>query len=350
MPEDVVSLMRQKCKKLLFYHQDGDGISSAALVLKVFPDFLPSAREGPMIEDDFLKVIVAKNPGLLLFLDLPVDQESKKMEKLRQKLPATDIIVIDHHIPEVDLNDLNIHHLNPRFENKDAYIPTSYLIYMFLKREFPEEMGKLMWIATIGVISDYAFKECRSFLTECKERFPELLDTELDENIFSSKLGMLSRMMSSAITLKGLKGANYSLKVLVRADSCDDFIKNKKIIKWHNIVKDEMKRLLEEFEKKSRSVGKVVIFKLKSRLNVSSVLASILARKHPERTILLTKKSSAGWKVSVRCQNPSCNLGSAVKKSAEGIGMGGGHERAAGALVKNWKMFEKRFLREISKA
>ena len=52
--EDVkraASFLRTRGRKLLFYHQDADGVCAAALVLKFFPGFEALAREGPRMED-----------------------------------------------------------------------------------------------------------------------------------------------------------------------------------------------------------------------------------------------------------------------------------------------------------
>lgn len=345
---DIVSLFGQRCKKLLFYHQDGDGVSSAALILKMFPDFIYSPREGPKIEKGFIEQVISERPDLILFLDIPVDQEYKNILKLRKKLKTTDIIIIDHHIPELDLNKKGLYHINPRLKDKGAYIPTSCLVYKNLKRHFKERIKKYIWIASIGIISDYAFEECKGLLNECKRLFPEVLKTKLDDNnIFDSKLGEISQIISSAITLKGFKGAKYSLKILSGCKSYDDFIKNKKLSGWNKIVKNEIDTLVKEFEKNKISIGKILKFNVVSKLNISSVLASILARKYPDNIILLVKKSDSGYKISIRSQKPPKNLGSLVKESAEGIGMGGGHERAAGAFVNDWKKFEHRFLEKI---
>ena len=66
-------------KKLLLYHNDPDGIASAMLLLKFFPDFETIPRKGPMISNDFINELVKKKPELVIFMDLPVDQESGKI-------------------------------------------------------------------------------------------------------------------------------------------------------------------------------------------------------------------------------------------------------------------------------
>lgn len=350
----LVPLLKKKGKKTLFYHQDGDGVSSAALVLKFFSGFHTGVRENPQIENGFVERIVKNHPDVLLFLDLSVDQEWKQMKKIGNHVDG-DIVVIDHHIPERDLKDEGMVHINPRFERKEVYIPTSYIIYRELMKEFGQSSEKkrrkrlqdYMWLASVGVVSDYAFRECRDFLLECKQKHPELIQTEITEEIFQSELGKICQLISSAITLQGPKGAEFCLETMVESEKWRSFRENRKLNLWNQKVGNEINRLEREFEEKRRIQKNVLIFEVESELNVTSMLASILARKNPDHVILLRKRSKDGWKVSIRSQKSGRDLGELVKQSAKGMGMGGGHERAAGAFIRDWEKFKERFLESL---
>ena len=56
-----------------------------------------------------------------------------------------------------------------------------------------------------------------------------------------------------------------------------------------------------------------------------------------------------GYKISLRCQSKTVNVSALAKKCSKGIGSGGGHEQAAGALVSDFDKFRKRAIREIKK-
>ena len=101
-------------KKLLCYHTDADGVTSASLFLRFFKNFKYLAREGPIIDRSFIKLIKTERPSLLVFLDLPVDQEREKITKISRNI---DIVIIDHHQIQNNLNSDHILHLNPRFDN-----------------------------------------------------------------------------------------------------------------------------------------------------------------------------------------------------------------------------------------
>lgn len=160
-------------KKLLFYHHDADGVCSAALLLKFFPGFESMPREGPRLEESFPEYVVKKKPGLLVFLDIPIDQEWKLVREIQKKIPGLRIMIIDHHILEKDLNSSKTVHYNPRFK-KDIYLPAAYLVYKIL-----EGLGKGVkpskWIAGMGIIGDYGFRECSDFLKTLEKEKPGIL-------------------------------------------------------------------------------------------------------------------------------------------------------------------------------
>jgi len=331
----------------MFYHEDGDGICSAALVLKKFPDFKYHAREGPKMENSFLANLIRKNPELIVFLDIPVDQEWKTIEEIKSKLPNTNIIVIDHHIPEKDLNSERAIHYNPRFDKKDVYLPASYLVYKILSKRF--NMKEHAWIAAVGIISDYGHKDCREFIEQVRKDNPDLLDYKNDEDIFKTKLGKASEMISSAITMKGLWGANYTLRKIVASDNCDEFLNNQQLLRWHRIVREEIDRIISKFESEKKVYDdlKLIIGDVESKFNVTSVIASILSKKYVDKIIVLRKKTNSGWKISARNQTLKLNIGELIKKSCEGVGIGGGHERAAGAIINDWDTFEKNLISNL---
>ena len=118
---------------LLAYHHDSDGICSAAIMLKFFPKFRPMPLEGPRLDSSIVKEMLSGKPSVILFLDLPVDQEPEKLEQLKRH---SKIAVIDHHIAERDLSRKGMIHMNPKLD-KDIYLPTSYMVYKIM-----EKLGK----------------------------------------------------------------------------------------------------------------------------------------------------------------------------------------------------------------
>jgi single-stranded DNA-specific DHH superfamily exonuclease len=331
-------------KRLLFYHHDADGVCSAALLLKFFPGFESMPREGPRMEDDLSQDIVKKNPSLLAFLDIPIDQEWRALREIRKKIPGLRVLIIDHHIPERDLNSSKILHYNPRFR-RDVYLPAAYLVYKIL-----EGLGKgvkpFRWIAGMGIIGDYGFRECRGFLEGLERENPGILKGDP----LASRLGKATELISYAITLKGLKGARESLELLVKGEDFEGFAKTPRLNKWKKTVEGEIRKILERFERERILYQKIglIEYQIRSRLNITSIISTILATENPDKIIMIVKEAKAGFKISIRCQSGRLNAGELVKKAVKGIGSGGGHKKAAGALVRDLELFRKRFARLLS--
>ncbi len=296
------------------------------------------------MDEMFVEDIREKSPKLMVFLDLPVDQEFERVREL-SRMPGSKIIIIDHHIPEEDMNSENILHINPKFK-EDVYLPASYLVYRIL-----EKMGKrvepLIWVSVIGVIGDYGFVECRELLDKCREVYPDLLYLRPLE----SKLGKGAELISAAITLKGLRGAARALDILVRAEDYKKFASNKQMLQWKGTVQKEIEKILEEFKEKKEDYPELnlIVYQIESKLSISSVISSILARLYPDDVIIVKKKTQSGhWKLSVRSQKGIINVGESIKECVKGIGSGGGHKKAGGALVQDWDRFKERFFRILA--
>ena len=340
----IREILETKGKKILFTHRDADGICAGALLLKFFPDFECVIREGPRIEHELVEEIIEKAPKAIVFLDLPVDQEYEKIKTIEKELPGTKILIVDHHIPEKNLGNGNTIHINPMFREK-IYLPASYLVYQIME-DMKLEAKKYIWIGAIGVIGDYGFEDCSEFLDRCRKVYPELLFG----HPLMSKMGRGAQLISAAITLKGLFGANKAMKALLGADDFDDFAMDREIISWFDAVRKEINRILLDFDENKEEYKEkgVIIYKLKSRLNIASVISTILAQQNQEDVIIIRKKTPKGeWKLSLRDQKGRVNLGRLVKESVKGIGSGGGHEKAAGALVSDWDAFKKNFISGI---
>ncbi len=340
----IENALKSKGRKILVYHSDVDGMCSSALLMKFFPDFKPIPREGPVIEEGFLEVLISKRPDVIVFLDIPADQEWKKLLVLKKRLGKVRIAIIDHHIIEKDMNESGMIHVNPRFESKEVYVPASAVMYEILNvLKYP--VKKFLWISAVGVIADYGFEDCKELLEECEKTFPG----SLSDKPSPFKLSKVAEMLSALITLRGLKGAKLGLDLLVKFETLKDIGKHRDLRDCHEKVRKEIESIMEDFGKHAEFMsGKnLIIYEIKSKLNITSIIATKITDTYKNEVIIIRKKSRQGWKISLRCQSGKTNVGDLAKKASLGIGSGGGHQKSAGALVKDWEKFRKRVLKQI---
>ncbi len=334
-------------RKILVYHRDADGVSSASMVLKFFPDFEPMPREGPILDRKFMKEIEEKGPDVLVFLDIPIDQEWEKIRSLKESSEGMRIMIIDHHIIERDMNPDGVLHINPRFEVPGIYCPASYCIYRIF-RSMGLDVEPFVWIAVIGIIGDYGFEDCGDVLEECAERYPQFME---GEDFRKNKLATAAEMISAAITLKGPKGAGKGLEALARSEEFSDFYDSRVFRGYRETVNREIERITEDFEENKDILeeDKVIFYEIKSKLNITSIMATVFTERYEDYVVITRKNSAQGWKVSLRCQKGWTNVGDLAKSCSKGIGSGGGHPKSAGALVRDWDEFRKRVLEFVRK-
>lgn len=325
-----------KKKKVLVYHRDVDGICSAGLFLKFFPDFRTEFKQDPKLDDEFLKRLVEEKPEVILFVDLNVDQYWEKMTYLKKMLRETEIVVIDHHVVQKDLNGFDIEHINPRLEKPEIYIPTSRLVFDILKKIKPEAEN-FRWLACTGVIGDHGLGDNKDFLEETRKKHPGLLG----KDVMESKLFEFSKLIYSGIVLKGKYGTRRALEIVTEAKKPED-LENTKLVGWKREVDREIEKVLKEG--KTEGHGKVMVFTFKSKLNLTSILSNILVERRPGKVLVVAKEVEGGVKVSLRAPEVPIDLSEIVREVVKGIGHGGGHEKAAGAFVKDFEEFKKRVL------
>ena len=211
-------------------------------------------------------------------------------------------------------------------------------------------MGKdvkpLIWIATLGVIGDYAFEDCKDVLEECRSVYPKIGD-----DLRTSSLADINGMIMSAVVLHGVRGVKKSVEIMLNAKDFSSLAKNSYLKGCEEKVAGEIKRTLSDFKRRGKEYTdlNLFIYKLRSRLNIASTISTMLAERHPDKIILITKDSEQHVKISARYQAGLLNLNNLMKIAVAGIGSGGGHEKAAGAIVgkKHMPEFERRLIDNI---
>ncbi len=337
---ELKDILKSK-NKVLVHHRDVDGSCSAAQFLKFFPDFKVFSIKDPFIPDDIIAELIELKPEAIVFVDIGVDEHLDRLLRIKDGSPKSKIFLLDHHVIQNDITKNGMVHVNPRFQNSERYVPASLMVFDILKC-LGFDNKKDSWISCIGLISDYGHKDNKEFVEDCKKMYPGLLEAK---ELIDSKLGDSAKTIYSAIILKGEYGVKKVVDILVKSEKFEDFEKNKQLREWRKGVDKEIEKVLEDFNSNKEDTGKIVFFEIKSKLNLASIISNIISDKCKDRIIVISKKSSDGWKISTRgSKNNSIkvNLAESVKKSVEGIGYGGGHPQAAGAFTQNWDEFKRR--------
>jgi single-stranded DNA-specific DHH superfamily exonuclease len=188
-------------------------------------------------------------------------------------------------------------------------------------------------------------KDCGDILELCEKTFPG----SLGKDPLSSKLGYASELICSAVTIKGTEGAERVLKILLESRDYRKFLESKRLKAWHQKVKEELRRVIKDAYRNREIHPKLGlhIYTIRTRMSLTSAVSTYFAEKYPDKTVIIRRRSEGEWKLSFRNQSGQVNVGQLAKKCVQGIGTGGGHKKAAGAIVSDWDRFRERLLEEM---
>jgi RecJ-like exonuclease len=164
--ETVKGLMKEKVVKIVAQF-DADGLASAAIFSRIL------LREGLNFElrivkqltPEEIKKLKSDKEKFLVFLDCG----SGQLDKLKELIESTKILVIDHHSP-VEYKHQNLFHINPLLFGEDE-LSASLVTYLFAKF-FNKRNTDLVDLAIIGAVGD-AQDEDRGFTEKLKRIIPE---------------------------------------------------------------------------------------------------------------------------------------------------------------------------------
>lgn len=310
--EKAVSILKnEKGPVAIFFDDDCDGVSSAAIAIAYFKSKkIPfKAFTGKLDAKTFAAFGRKKRFSLHMFLDYPVDQYKDFLKPFVGKKT----VILDHHPVINDLNKMGFVYVNPRFSDPKIYYCTTHIAHDVFSAAGLKGND---WIKKTGMIGD----------REVKGSEIEELSTETVNAYVSTK--PLTEHVKLAESMSYFKGF-------------DDFVYNSKNVKIRESYLKELERQVLKFEKEN--LNEVVVFEIKSKYSLTPTLATRLFDMYPNKTIILYSKKPKGWSFSGRSRN--FDMGKAFRQASKDIGKGGGHQVAAGAFVSD----KKKFIQELRK-
>lgn len=325
---------------LYLYDSDGDGLASFLLLYRAI-------REGkgicvkmtPQIDSKFFRKVDELNPDKIFVLDIAVVEQNFIDYAKRP------IFWFDHHDVR---RRKNIHYYNPRLKDKNAYVPTTRMIYQLLDKDRSQDD---LWIATVGCLADWYVPD---FIDQFCEKYPHLLPKkeDLSTMVFNRPVGILVKMFF--FLQKGASSeVRKSIKVLTRIKSPEEILKQETpagrfLYRRFMKINKRYETLLKEAKLKvSRS--KILLFDYsEQQWSFTTNLANELTALYPKKVIIIAREKSGEMKCSFRAQFP---IREALLQALQGVqGRGGGHPNACGAVIKveDWRVFLKRFKEELS--
>lgn len=324
-------------RPLILFDDDPDGLASFLLLYRMVRAGKGMPLKGTIQDEMLARRVNEYCPDVVVVLDKP-EMSQEFFDDV--KAPC---IWIDHHEPQ---HAHGVTYINPRMQNKNNNIPTSRLCYDISKKD--------AWIATIGVVSDWQLPDDELW-SACEEMCREYLPRDVKDAptaLFTTKIGELARVFS--FNLKGrASDVLSSLKILTRIKEPSELLEKKNA--QARLIMRKYEKLLGEYKDLLQRVAvdkndPVVLFEYDNDANSFTVdISNELLHKHPDKLIIIARKSNGSYKCSLRSSKLSLNT-ILDEILVETGGTGGGHEHACGAVILE-DQFERfvQLLREKAK-
>lgn len=325
-------------KIALIYHRDMDGVCSAALIrlgLKRISD-----ETGTKIEISKNIVTTYKDMEVILktlntFNKIIIVDIGFNHHIGTDK----DVLLIDHHLIETDLNNESFVFINPRFENEEIYQPASYVVYKLLSRFV--DLKDVEWVSAIGIISDWGYEDCKDVL----DNWVKVKDKD---ELFGTKIGQIGDLLLGASYILGF---DEILHVLTSFKSIQELKGEKKIVDAYKKYDLAFKDSKKQFWDNAETFGNVIFSIIKPEYRgLSSPIINRVSFENPDKVVFLFEEIDEEYKISARYQyagrQNNVHLGRLMKKCCSG----GGHMPAAGGSVKTGDIekFKQCVLKELN--
>ncbi len=326
-----------KGKVAIIHGHDNDSICSAAIIYRLVKNVhkieskLIASSSNSAVTEDAMETVKKIKPDYVVIVDIS-EISVKILTELRN---ISQVIIIDHHVPK---GYVKVLYVNPRVFDEQIYIPATYLCYRIYSELLKSD--DILWIAGVGTLSDMGLKNCVDLFENIKTKNKELVDDNenIDEFLFdNSLLGKLSKIFDSARVVKGVNGSIFARDILMKANNYQDVLRGKgnakTLMEWFGKSEKEFNKLVKDFEKKKKKIKKLVIYEVKSKFNMKSPLATVMAKKLTTEVLVIYQKSGKFIDVSYRRGKVSIvDLNKLAATAVKGIpdSEGGGHPVAAG--------------------
>ena len=325
----------------IFYHLDGDGTTSAALLTKVLSSLGKNIVHYRATNyEDFKKLDVSEYTKNIIICDINVKEKELAI------FNKNNLCVIDHH--EL-IHAGGFVYLNPKMWGDETYTPCSLVVY----RIFQDLLKDWDWIAAVGTVSDSGGKENKDFIAETAAK--NNVKMGKDDYAYDNDFGVCASGIGAIINLYNRNGSDEALGILISSKSLEETLKNERLVSADKQVQQELNKLIEQFEAHKEVHGRVIFFDMDPRKKrYSSTLVTILSfneKYNNSILIFITKINDKLVRINARAsQVEGISLPAAFREVFKTIkGTGGGHDKAAAASIeaKDEEAFKKLLLNEL---
>lgn len=324
--DSFISDLRDAEKIFVISHTDLDGIAAAKVVehaLDVDEVFL---IDYVYFNDSFIEMLKNKKPSHVIITDhLVKEKDARKIEKFAK------LLIIDHHVPECDLNSERTVFLNAQ-EMCATYI--SYYLFSKIK-----DLDRIDWIVACACISDFLYRNVGDFMKKVFLKYGERFNYD---NVRIGKFwDTLSVISMSLIYFSKNKKEVY--------DSIgENFGDLGNLSKYADIIRNEIDNCTKRFEMEKVPIKNGFYWEFSSKYPVKSWVINEISVKKPDITFIFGEIRGDSMVLSARRQDGKVDVRVLLKKLVSDFegSDAGGHTKASGGYInlKYKNEFSKRVM------
>lgn len=345
--------INKKDKIVIFYHAYcTDGLFSCIITSKAITKITklkPKAHYHYTvyeITEEIIEYVRKNNITKAIFVDLSLDANIENLKKLGE---YTDVLIIDHHKFNVDLNLDRIVFAHSELFNKDldgSKYPASKLCYDLFSTLINIE--ELDWLAAVGLVGDMGYLPWKAFVNKVQNKY----NIKIEDDVYSTEIGQAAYMLKRA---KDIYEKDITFNLTFKAKNLFEIIQNEKLIKLNDLAVKERTKWID-LRDKVEKYGDLIIYEITPKYKIGSALSSTLNLNYYSKNTLIVIsifKNKDFMDISARDQRRRIKLNELLRAVVKDIpgASAGGHIPAAGCQLdkKYLEEFKKRLIQEYEK-
>jgi len=330
---DFISKLSDKERTGLITHIDLDGITCAKIIAKTIGvDFIKFVGYDGL-NKELIKQLKAEKVKRLIITDLAIENENfiNELEKF------ADILIIDHHTFQKDINSTNT-----VFLNANGFAASYLCYYLFSKIR---NLESLDWLVACAALADWECFLNSRWMGQVYRKYGENYvpaETELKKGRFWEMHKTLSLFL-----------IYYLDNITIAYDFIKDMDSVPSLEKPAKAVEKEIERCVGDFEREKEVYGDIYFWIIRSKFSVKGMVLNDVSFKIKDKTLIIAVRQGGTYQMSARRQDGKVNLPEFLRGLIKGLNnsAAGGHLKAAGCSisVKDIDEFRDRLKKEGKK-
>ena len=312
----------KKQKVCIIHHTDADGVSAASVFCRVFNNYILHHQKNEIkITEETISFFRKTGLKYAVIVDLNVDAEEKtfrQLEKLCEK-----VIVLDHHIMNVDLSSEKTMHLNPLkegFKEAEKYPASKYAFDILGFKE----NDPVAWKVAVGLFGDKALRYWKGFW----EKVSKIWNLSIED------------LKKISLTFDFSKAVSWDLfnkvrDIYISSKSPEDYLSKAYQIEELEKVKRKYTALRKKALENAKLFNEFIVLFLEDCPELKSLLANEVSERYSDKTVVVLtrdKDNPALLRISLRRQDRKYSMKELTRFMQRNLESfeGGGHIPAAG--------------------